>query len=106
MVAADRSPSVSYTVVADAGLYSAGPVCSIVYTDKSIAACIESAYILVDIEHSVMISALAVFSFVIYRASFDLNFTDGEVSLEIRSVILGIPETEFHIAVQIYFFRF
>ena len=104
MMAADRSPTVCDAVEAYACLHSARSVCSVINADKLITARIEAADILVYMEYRVVVSALAVFSLVVYSASFDFYFADGEISLEIGSVILSIPQTELHITVKIYLF--
>ena len=104
MVAPDRGPSVGHTVEAGAVFNGAWSVRSVIEADEFITACIESADVLIDMEHCVVISAFAVFCLVINAASCNLYLSDGEVSLEIGGVILGVPKTEFNIAVKIYFF--
>ena len=105
-MAADRSPSVSYAVITYTGLYRTWSVRSIVNSYEFITACIEAADILVYMEYSKVVSAFTILRFVIYSASFHLNLTDREVPLEVRSIILRVPETELYITVQIDLFSF
>ena len=44
-----------------------------------------------------MVAALAVFSLVVDGAALNFHFTGGEIALEIRGVIYGVPQTEFQI---------
>ena len=83
MVAADRRPSVSDAVIADSGFHRAGIACAVIKTDEFIAARIEAAYVLVYMEHRVMVPALAVFGLVVYGAALDFHLAYGKIPLEV-----------------------
>jgi len=83
MMAAYRSPSVRYAVIADAGLNCARSVCSVINSCEFIAAGIKSTDILIYMEYRVVISAFTVFGLVVNSTSLDFNLADGEVPLEI-----------------------
>ena len=56
---------------------------TIIESDEFITACVESGNIGIDREDSKVITSLTVFSLVVDVRTFDLYFTDREVSLEI-----------------------
>ena len=67
------------------------------YSCELIAARIESADFLIYMEHRVVVSALAVFGLVVYRAALDLDLAYRPVPLKVGRIILSIPETELDI---------
>ena len=106
MMTADRSPSVSYAVITGTCFYCTRLVSTVVNTYELIPAGIEAADILVYMKYCIVVSAFAVFGLVIYTATFNFNLSDREVPLEVRSIILRVPETELYITVQIELFSF
>jgi hypothetical protein len=70
-------------VVTGPGFNCTRSVRAVIDPDKFIAACIKSAGVFVDMEHCEVISPLAVFSLMEYRAAKDLCLTDREIPLEI-----------------------
>ena len=104
MMASYGSPSVSYAVIAHTCFDRAWIAGAVIQTDEFIAARVETADFLIYIEQRVVVSALAVFGLVVYRASFDLDFSDREIPLKIGCVILSVPQTELHITVEIDLF--
>ena len=54
----------------------------------------------------IVVTPFAVFSLVIYDASFNLNFSGGQVALEVFHVCLGVPEAPFNEGEKLEFFCF
>ena len=68
---------------------------SVVQADESVAVCVIAVNLVVYRIESVVIAAVAVFCFVVDNRIFDFNAAGREVSLEVRAVVLSVPETPF-----------
>ena len=72
-----------------------GVVPAVVWAEEVFALCIEAGKRCRACEVSEMIPPFAILRLVVDDAIFNLHFADIEIALEIRRVILRIPETEF-----------
>ncbi|MNE05415.1 hypothetical protein D3C80_979760 [compost metagenome] len=68
---------------------------TVVQTYEGFAICIESVNFTVNGVEGIVVSAFAIFCFVINNGILYFNLTCAEVTLEVRHIVLGIPETEF-----------
>ena len=51
-----------------------------------------------------MVSSFPIFCFMVQYRTIHFYFTSGKISLEILHIIIGIPETPFHVRKQLQFF--
>jgi hypothetical protein len=73
-----------------------GIIPTAIRTKKGVALCIKTGEPSGACEIREMISAFTVFRLVVNHAILNLNLPGAEVSLEIRGVVLRVPETEFN----------
>ncbi len=93
-VRADRCPAACDGVTGLALKNSIGLTETVVKTEEGLAVGIKALDGSIYGEDSVVVSSLSVLSLVINGAADNLNFTDGEVSLEVGHIIVCVPETE------------
>ena len=75
-----------------------------IYAAECITGGVKAADGAVGPENSVVVTALAVFGLMIDSAALHLDFTGGEIALEVGAVVHSVPQTELHIAEHIQLF--
>ena len=94
MMRADRLPAMRDGVAAFAGEHRLRIMEAVVDTDEGVATRIEARDRLVDGIYCVVIPALTILRLMIDRAADHLDLARREVPLEVRLIVLRIPETE------------
>jgi len=100
-VGTDGCPAACDRVGGFASEYSLGLAEAVVETEEGLAVGIKAADRSVYGEDSVVVAALTVLSLVIDGAADDLDFADGEVSLEVGHIIISVPQTELNEAEEL-----
>ena len=75
-----------------------------IYAAECITGGVKAADGAVGPENSVMVTALTVFGLMIDSAALHLDFTGGEIALEVGAVVHSVPQAELHIAEHIQLF--
>ena len=76
LVACDGVPAACYRISCFIFFYSSRNSVSVIHTEKSISACVETINWAVYAEETVMSAAFAIFGFVVNSAAFEFNFSD------------------------------
>ncbi len=100
-VRTDGCPAACNGVAGLAFEYSIGLTEAIIEAEEGLAVGIKALNGSVDGEDSIVVSSLSVLGLVIDGAADDLNFADGEVSLEVGHIVVCIPETELNKAEEL-----
>ena len=101
MMGADRLPAMGDRIPTLTGEHGLRIMKTVVDADEGIATRIEADDRLVYRKYGVVIPPLTVFGLVIDGAADDLDLAGGEIPLEVRLVVLRIPETEFDEAEEV-----
>ena len=75
-----------------------------IYAAECITGGVKAADGAVGPENSVVVTALTVFGLMIDSAALHLDFTGGEIALEVGAVVHSVPQAELHIAEHIQLF--
>ena len=74
-----------------------GLVQPVVQAEERLAVGVEARELRVHVIERVVVAPLAVFGLVIERAADDLDFAGAQVALEVRHVVVGVPQAEFDV---------
>ena len=94
---ADRSPAACHGILGSTGDNHLGSGILSVCAEEGIAVGVKTCDRSVDRIERVVIAALAVFRLVVNCGTVNLYLTGGKITLEVRHVIHGVPEAEFHV---------
>ena len=94
MMRADRLPAMGDGVATLAGEHCLRIMEAVVDTDEGVTACVEADDRSVDGKYRIVIPTLAILCLMVDRAADHLDLARREVPLEVRLIVLRVPETE------------